>query len=82
MSYPTRPYEVEIHDQDGYADLIASYRTEAQAIESMPSHITKAQAEAVDHPEDYAGCFFKLVKHEVDGMSEWRESVQDFQIFS
>jgi hypothetical protein len=47
MSCPTHPYEVEIHDQDGYADLIQSYRTEAQAIESMPSHIAKAQAEAL-----------------------------------
>jgi len=80
MSYPNYPYEVEIHDKEGYFDRIASYRTELQAINSMPAHIAKAQADAADHPEDYAGCFFKLVKHEVDGCQEWHEPIQDFPI--
>jgi len=82
MSYPYTPYEVEIHDQDGLVDCIATYRTQWQALESIPSHTKKLQAEALENPEDYAGCFLRLVKHEVDGMQEWREPMEDFQIFS
>ena len=82
MSYPHNPYEVEVHDPEGYVDRIASYRTELQAIQSMPAHLAKAQAEAIAHPDWYEGCFFKLVKHEVDGCQEWHEPIQDFPIFS
>jgi len=80
MSYPSTPYEIELHDKDGYVDFMESFPTEWLALDAIPPMLAKARAEAVEHPDWYEGCYFKLVKHEVDGMSEWREPIESFQI--
>jgi hypothetical protein len=75
MSYPI---EIHLYDQDGYCDTIDTFRFEHEADRDIPAHI----AEAKKTPEDYAGCYFLIVRHEVDGMQEWHEPIAEFPIFA
>jgi hypothetical protein len=78
MSYPHHPIEIHLHDKDGFVGFVESYKEEEDAVKAMPTMIAECLAEG----DEYIGQHLLIVRHEVDGYTEWHEPIQKFEIFS
>jgi hypothetical protein len=76
MSYQNHP--IEIHLKGRFNEVVDSYDNEYQAVQAIPTLL----AEFRQYPEDYTGHHLLIVRHEVDGMQEWHEPIEKFEIFS
>jgi hypothetical protein len=76
MSYPNHPIEIYIHGPEGFREFVESYATENDAVKAIPALIADCQS----HIEEYAGHYFQIVRHEVDGLQEWHEPIEKFNI--
>jgi len=78
MSYPDYPYEIHLHDKNGFVNFIESFENQHEARNAVPAMLADCRAAG----DEYAGQHLLIVRHEVVGYTDWHEPIEKFEIFS